>query len=414
MRRAILICLASAWLLGPDLSPAQSPTVVFQSAYQRGFAVTDCSNANPIVVTIQAPASNEALSFIPLDNGSLVTITGVQGNTNCNVTDAVINVLTAVTFELTGVAGNGAYTRGGIGTTDTLSDDLPSIPMTNMGQGGHLISVEFPSAMATVTPVQVRIEAADTCPDPPFCAMGDWRPISDDVTEVVDVGGTYYQFMKANGTWRAIRVNSLAATPGGEPMRVDYTGMPFPVGGVVFLGDRFELITPWGNLYPDGGLEFVAGACQNSTASLAFNGGNALPLPEAQCVEDDQELAVAGFDDTTTEAVQDGFLLPPQGTMGNVQVTINWMAAALGTAQWSFRYACLGPTGTMGSINWSSASTVTGTITGANALTVTTMNVPVTGCLASNFFFWELSRTGGVGTLVGDARMKSVLILPGQ
>lgn len=231
-------------LVGVGDMYGQAPDVVFQSAYQRNFVVTNCSNATPIVVTVRDPstfnADNELpfrnMQFMPLDNGSLVTISGVLGNTACNVTDNAITVLTPTTFSLTGTAGNGSYLSGGIGVSDTISDDIPSVVMPNMGAGGHLISVEFPLAGADVTPIQVRIEAADVCPDPPFCANGDWRPISTDVivANVETPSGTgRFNMVRANGAWRAIRINSLAVTPALAPMRVDYTGMPFPIGAII-------------------------------------------------------------------------------------------------------------------------------------------------------------------------------------
>jgi hypothetical protein len=112
--------------------------------------------------------------------------------------------------------------------------------------------VEFPFAVADVDPIQVRIEAADTCPDPPFCANGDWRPISTDVivANVETPSGTgRFNMVRANGAWRAVRVNSLATTPGSAPMRVDYTGMPFPIGAIVCtLGPTgfCQLLPPFG------------------------------------------------------------------------------------------------------------------------------------------------------------------------
>lgn len=406
----LIVLLLIAWVTCAPAS-AQSPTVVFQSAYQRSFAVTNCTNANPIVVTIQAPASNEVLSIVPLEDGVEVTIVGVRGNTACNVTDAVINVLTATTFELTGVAGNGDYINGGTGTSDTVIDNLPSPPMPNEGQGGHLISVEFPNAAATVTGIQVRIEAADTCPDPPFCTSGDWRPISDDVTTVALVGSTYYQFVRANGAWRAIRVNSIIAIPGSEPMRVDYTGMPFPIGSVISLGDRFELTTPFGGSY-GGGLEFVAGACQDGTAAGAFNSGSS--FPEAQCISSNQNLAVLAFDTTVTECKEDAFLLAPQGTPGQMSATFVWQASNTGTLQWSMEHVCLRAGSQLGAAAYSAATTVTGTAGAANQLIYTTMQVPLTSCIASDLLFFRFCRTGATGTLAVDALLKSLRLTPTQ
>lgn len=66
-------------------------------------SITGATNANPIVIT----SANHGLQ-----NGLKVTITGVGGNTAANTTAVVANKTTN-TFELQGVAGNGAYTSGG-------------------------------------------------------------------------------------------------------------------------------------------------------------------------------------------------------------------------------------------------------------------------------------------------------------
>ena len=75
---------------------------VFHPASQ--VQITGASNANPIVIT----AANTT-GLLP---GDQVLISGVEGNTNANGVHTVSN-LTATTFELSGVAGNSAYTGGG-------------------------------------------------------------------------------------------------------------------------------------------------------------------------------------------------------------------------------------------------------------------------------------------------------------
>jgi len=391
---------------------AQQQAIVFQRAYVRQFVVTNCTNANPPVVTIATPTATNALTWVPLDAGSLVTITGVAGNTACNVTDNAINVLTAVTFELTGAVGNAAYTVGGIGVTDTISTAATaSIPMPNVGQSGHLVSVEFPTAVATVTPIQVRLEAADTCPDPPFCGLGNWRPIQGDTLEVVSVGGTFYQFNIANGVWRALRINSVLGTPANLPMRVDYTGTPSPLGPLILLGDRFEILSPFNS--GQSAYEFVAGSCQAGTAGLAFNGP--APLPEATCITGANEtLAVAAFDTTTTECVEDSFFLPTIGTPNALQLNVLWQASNVGTVQWSTQTACIGAGQQLGSVAFSAANNVTGTAAVANQLINTAFPVITTGCLAESFLFYKFCRTGATGTLAVDALMKSLSFVPAQ
>lgn len=68
------------------------------------FTVTGATNATPIVITTSTTHT--------FANGARVFINGVGGNTAANGQRTVSNV-TATTFELAGVAGNGAYTSGG-------------------------------------------------------------------------------------------------------------------------------------------------------------------------------------------------------------------------------------------------------------------------------------------------------------
>lgn len=66
-------------------------------------AITDATNANPIVITSAGHG---------FEDGDSVTISGVLGNNAANGTHTVANK-TADTFELQGVAGDGAYVSGG-------------------------------------------------------------------------------------------------------------------------------------------------------------------------------------------------------------------------------------------------------------------------------------------------------------
>lgn len=79
------------------------------------FTVTGATNATPIVITATSHG---------LQNGQVVTIANVGGNTAANGTFKVANKATS-TFELTtladaNVAGNGAYTSGGSGNVTAL------------------------------------------------------------------------------------------------------------------------------------------------------------------------------------------------------------------------------------------------------------------------------------------------------
>ncbi len=80
----------------------------------RTLAVTDATNATPIVITTAAHG---------LTTGMTVTITGVTGNTAANTT-ATVTVLSLETYELDGTVGNGAYIDGGLAVN---SPAMPSI-----------------------------------------------------------------------------------------------------------------------------------------------------------------------------------------------------------------------------------------------------------------------------------------------
>jgi hypothetical protein len=116
--------------------------------------------------------------------------------------------------------------------------------LSNRGQAQHVIVVTFPQAVATVTGLEVRIEAAIECPDPGAqCSAAQWFPISADVTEAPLLSATplVYTIATAYGPFPYIRVVSLQAT-GGEPMTVDYVGNMVPIiPAVILTPDRIIL-----------------------------------------------------------------------------------------------------------------------------------------------------------------------------
>ena len=75
-------------------------------------AVSGATNAIPIVMTTVAHE---------LVTGDLVTITGVQGNTTANLSDKAVTVVSATTFSLAGIKGNGDYRDGGAVRTSDVS-----------------------------------------------------------------------------------------------------------------------------------------------------------------------------------------------------------------------------------------------------------------------------------------------------
>lgn len=114
-----------------------------------------------------------------------------------------------------------------------------SNPIRNIGQSMHTVQVTFPSEVAAVTGIQVRLEWTRD--------GSDWRPAGPDIVSVpvLDEGipgttdviayETYY------GVFRAIRVNNVIDTPGMEAMTVKYIGQIIPVVPFVTLqSDRWS------------------------------------------------------------------------------------------------------------------------------------------------------------------------------
>ena len=105
-------------LLCPDVGEVE---LLAKLLYGRGKAITNATNATPIVITSNGHG---------LSNGQAVTITDVGGNTAANGTFIVGSVATN-TFSLyatttgtggAGIAGNGAYTSGGFWSLAGVED----------------------------------------------------------------------------------------------------------------------------------------------------------------------------------------------------------------------------------------------------------------------------------------------------
>jgi hypothetical protein len=113
-----------------------------------------------------------------------------------------------------------------------------SAVLPNVGQHQHVIVIVFPNAVADVSPIQVRIEAS-------FDGTV-WFPISTDSTaglaKTVSGNTIVYRLNTAYAPFPLVRINSLLATPGAEPMDVFYVGNIVPiVPAVIITGDRIIL-----------------------------------------------------------------------------------------------------------------------------------------------------------------------------
>lgn len=110
---------------------------------------------------------------------------------------------------------------------DNIILPATSAPVPNIGQGSHTVSVFYPTAVANVLALQIRLEASFDN------SVGSYFPISEDITQANFNGTFSYVIAKANGTFPFVRINALAVDP-VLPADIWYTGSTFPIGAVVY------------------------------------------------------------------------------------------------------------------------------------------------------------------------------------
>ena len=139
-----------------------------------------------------------------LNNGQLVTIAGVNGNTAANGNWTITN-LKSNSFQLVGPQGNGTYTSGGTWSTSQLSmDDAPGAIMPN---GDILLDLSPLGGLGA--------NNGYTFPNPSF--MYEFDPTTGSYTDVTPSGGisdnSDFLFMIALPSGQVLVDNELA-TPG--------------------------------------------------------------------------------------------------------------------------------------------------------------------------------------------------------
>jgi len=111
-----------------------------------------------------------------------------------------------------------------------------SVPVPNVGQGSHTVTVFYSTAIADVPALQIRIEASFDN------SAGSYFPISEDIVLANFNGDFAYAIVKANGTFPFIRINAIAVDA-ILPMDAWYTGSTFPIGAVVYDPGTVRYIT---------------------------------------------------------------------------------------------------------------------------------------------------------------------------
>lgn len=120
---------------------------------------------------------------------------------------------------------------------DAITTAQQSNPLRNIGQAMHTVQVTFPDENTSVSSIQVRLEWTRD--------GSSWRPAGPDITTAPvltnGVGDTdVVAYETYYGVFRAIRINSVVNTPGGEDLTVKYVGHLIPVMPFVTLqADRW-------------------------------------------------------------------------------------------------------------------------------------------------------------------------------
>lgn len=139
------------------------------------YAITDATNATPIVLTISVPLGD---SF-PFDNGDTVVVQGVLGTTAANGGWVVANRNTvAKTFELQGGVGNADYTGGG-----TVGEQVQGLGVDE--ERGRVVFIIAGTGRGTL--VRIKSNTATR-----IYIDGDW-PVAPDSTSRLVILEPVYQ-----------------------------------------------------------------------------------------------------------------------------------------------------------------------------------------------------------------------------
>lgn len=155
---------------------------------------------------------------------------------------------------------------------------------------------------------------------------------------------------------------------------------------------------------------FLAGVCQNATASGGFSTPVSNPATFACVTGTNTQQAVAQFAAASNLSMQGHFPLPSDMT-GAIDFSDTWYGSpTTGAVVWQVATACV-DAGATGDPSFNTASTVTSTVAGTTNQFVhaSITGVTITGCSASKEFYWKISRNAGTGsdTMSGTANLVS-------
>lgn len=172
-------------------------------------------------------------------------------------------------------------------------------PLPNIGQAVHIVTLQFPTAVADVDSFVVRFEASFD--------NATFFPISEDIISAKYNGSSFaYVVQRCNGVYPYVRLRIV--TPAAIPMTAHYTGSIQPIGIVRLSGDRYIVSSPLSGAT-------VAGLCLNIDGNCYIDGKRVVPLVPS----DWTSVELLG---STVRTNAEGFinLYQPQGTVNQWQM----------------------------------------------------------------------------------------------
>lgn len=243
---------------------------------------------------------------------------------------------------------------------------------------------------------------------------------------VIGAGLQASQVLGSLGTTTTVLHGNAAGAPtfGAVSLSADVTGN-LPVanlnGGTSASSSTFwRGDATWSNVFTLGTgsvfsipqwFEYVAGVCQNVTASIGFS----LPTanaPTAACVTGtNSQIGVAQFT-ATGQTAQGRFILPTDwvsGTGNDLEFRFKSVTATSGNVVWSLQTACFANTGATVDPSWNTAQTVSVTAQGvANTSNIATIStITTTGCSAGNVMLYVIGLDGTT-TATGNEDLLSI------
>lgn len=135
-------------------------------------------------------------------------------------------------------------------------------PLPNIGQAVHIVTLQFPTAVADVTGFVIRFEASFD--------NTTFFPISEDITSAKYNGSSFaYSVQRCNGVYPYVRLRIV--TPAAIAVTAHYTGSIQPIGIVRLSGDRYIIASPLQGAT-------VTGICTNIDNNCYIDGQRVVPV----------------------------------------------------------------------------------------------------------------------------------------